>query len=154
MCFEQNPLLLQDGVQNLDRIQSCLTISNCGQSPYLQTLLKVRKTQCVRCCVQIWFSVNDLIQEINQYITIDNPPICCRQWVHFASLIVSMVFNLCAFIHVLFVLHYFIGNRASTDWYSAEQSQELFVRPKLIEKFLWRAQLDADTGLVKLHFYN
>ena len=73
--------------------------------------------------------------------------------VHLASLIVSMVYNFCAFIHVLVVLHYFIGNRASTDWYSAEQRHELFVQPKLNDELLWRDQLGADTGPVKIHFY-
>lgn len=73
----------------------------------------------------------------------------------------GIVFFCCVFIHDYLLFHlipdlceyssFFTGNRASADWYSEEQSQELLVRPKFNEKLLWRGQLGAVTGPVKLH---
>ena len=37
-------------------MERCLMLSNCLQSPYQQTLLKVRSTLFVKCGVQIWLS--------------------------------------------------------------------------------------------------
>ena len=56
-------------------MERCLTLSNYRQSPYQQTLLKVRSTLCVRCCVQIWFFSKQHFPR-NVYNIIDHWPLC------------------------------------------------------------------------------
>ena len=70
LCFhnyaypQKCTLLLQTCVRSMLILAKCLMLSNCLQWPYQQTLLKVISTLCVRCCVQTWFSVNNITREI------------------------------------------------------------------------------------------
>ena len=56
-------------------MERCLTLSKYRQLPYQQTLLKVRSTLCVRCCVQIWFFSKQHFPR-NVYNIIDHWPLC------------------------------------------------------------------------------
>ena len=75
MCCYQCLLLLQTCVQSMVFMEKSLMLSNCLQSPYQQTLLKVRSTLCVRCCVQIWVFSNQHFPR-NVYNIIDHWPLC------------------------------------------------------------------------------